>query len=61
MNDKFSRTGVNAGILNSRQVFKMPPDSATNDMKPIYGNMMRVITTDASNASGSDCRPVAIK
>ena len=35
MNDMFSSTGVNAGILNWRQVLRMPPASATKDMQAI--------------------------
>jgi hypothetical protein len=47
MNDRFSSTGVNAGILNWRQVFRMPPASATNDMQAMYGNIICVMMTDA--------------
>ncbi|MOA65477.1 hypothetical protein D3C78_1918740 [compost metagenome] len=61
MKDRFSKTGVNAGILNSRQVFRMPPLSATKAMKPMYGNITRVIQTDASNTSDLALRPVAIR
>ena len=35
MKEKFSKTGVRAGILNSRQVFNTPPANATKDMKPM--------------------------
>jgi hypothetical protein len=45
----FSSTGDAAGTANLRQVFRMPPASATSDMKPMYGNIQRVMTTAASN------------
>ncbi len=35
----------------------MPADSATSDMKPMYGNIHRVITTAASCASSGQPRP----
>ncbi len=61
MNARFSSTGVTAGMRNSRQVLRMPPASATNDMKPMYGNITRVISTEAWKASGLSVKPVAIR
>jgi hypothetical protein len=37
----------------------MPAASATIDMKPIYGNIQRVISTAASKLCGSCLRPLA--
>ena len=44
----FSSTGVMAGMAKRFQVFNTPADSATSDMKPMYGNIQRVISTAAS-------------
>ncbi len=33
--DRFSSTGEAAGTANRRQVLRMPPASATSDMKPM--------------------------
>ncbi|EWS53578.1 hypothetical protein X551_03636 [Methylibium sp. T29] len=35
MNDRFSSTGVAAGTAKRFQVFRIPADSATSDMKPM--------------------------
>ena len=51
----FSNTGVAAGTANRFQVLRMPAPSATIDMKPMYGNITRVITTALSKRS----RPLA--
>ena len=54
---RFSNTGDAAGTTNLRHVLRMPADSATSDMKPMYGNMKRVIVTEASNAHGDRPEP----
>ena len=43
-----SSTGEAAGTAKCFQVLRMPADSATIDMKPMYGNIQRVISTAAS-------------
>jgi hypothetical protein len=43
-----SSTGDAAGTANLRQVLRMPPASATSDMKPMYGNIQRVMITAES-------------
>src|SRR5690606_6811887 len=43
-----SYTGVTAGTANCFQVLSTPAHSATKDIKPIYGNIQRVINTAAS-------------
>ena len=53
---RFSSTGVAAGTAKRRQVLRTPADSATSDMKPMYGNIQRVMTTASSKRS----RPEAI-
>lgn len=45
MNDRFSSTGVKAGIPNCRHVLRMPEASATSDTSPMYGNITRVMNT----------------
>ena len=35
MNERLSKTGVNAGTRNSRQVLRMPPAKATSDINKI--------------------------
>jgi hypothetical protein len=50
MTARFSSTGVAAGTANLRQVFSTPADRATSDMKPMYGNMIRVMATAPSNS-----------
>ena len=47
---RFSNTGVTAGMANRFHVLSTPAASATSDMKPMYGNITRVITTAESNA-----------
>ncbi len=56
----FSSTGVAAGTAKRRHVLRTPDDSATSDMKPIYGNIQRVMNTAASKPRGSCFRPLAI-
>ena len=56
----FSSTGVAAGTAKRFQVFRMPADSATKDMKPMYGNIQRVMNTAASKPFGLCCRPLAM-
>ena len=53
---RFNSTGVTAGMAKRFQVLSTPAASDTSDMKPMYGNITRVITTAESNA----CRPEAI-
>ncbi len=52
----FSSTGVAAGTAKWRQVLRMPDDSETSEIIPMYGNIQRVITTAPSNSA----RPEAI-
>ncbi len=56
----FSNTGVDAGTAKRFQVFSTPADSATSDMKPMYGNIQRVMKTAASKPRGSCFNPLAI-
>jgi hypothetical protein len=44
---RFSNTGVKAGTANLRQVLRMPDASATSEIRPIYGNITRVMNTAA--------------
>ena len=44
----FSSTGEAAGTANRRHVLSTPPANATSDMKPMYGNIQRVMTIAAS-------------
>ena len=46
--DTLSSTGVAAGTAKRRQVLSTPDDSATSDMKAMYGNIQRVMTTAAA-------------
>jgi hypothetical protein len=57
---RFSSTGVAAGTAKRFQVFRMPAASATSDMKPMYGNIQRVMTTAASKPSGLCFSPLAM-
>jgi hypothetical protein len=56
---RFNRTGVAAGTAKRFQVFRMPAASATSDMKPMYGNIQRVMKTAASKLRGSCWKPLA--
>ena len=53
---RFSKTGVTAGTANRFHVLSTPAASATKDMKPMYGNITRVINT----AESKSCSPEAI-
>ena len=53
---RFRSTGVAAGTAKRRQVLRTPAESETSEMKPMYGNMIRVMTTASSKRS----RPEAI-
>src|SRR5436190_1778539 len=44
-------TGVAAGTAKRFQVLRTPADSETSEMKPMYGNMTRVMTTASSKRS----------
>jgi hypothetical protein len=59
MNETLSSTGVNAGTAKRLQVLRMPPASATSDMKRMYGKVMRVRLTVRANFSGSSVKPGA--
>jgi len=48
---RLSSTGVIAGTAKRFHELRMPADSATSDMQPMYGNISRVITTAESCAS----------
>src|SRR6185369_7365101 len=57
--DRFSSTGVEAGTAKRFQVLSTPAESATSDMKPMYGNIQRVISTAASKLCGCCWKPLA--
>src|SRR5881394_2910975 len=54
-----SSTGVAAGTAKRFHVLRMPADNATIDMKPMYGNIQRVMNTAASKLCGVFLKPLA--
>src|SRR5512133_1906858 len=57
---RFNKTGVAAGTAKRFQVLSTPAPRATSDMKAMYGNIQRVMTTAISKPRGSCCRPLAM-
>ena len=61
MNATLSSAGVIAGTEKRFQVFRMPAESDTSEMKTMYGKVMRSSCTVMANFSGSLAKPGAVR
>jgi hypothetical protein len=61
MKQTLSSAGVIAGTAKRFQVLRMPAESATSEMKRMYGKVMRSSSTVSANFSGSAAKPGAVR
>ena len=59
MIDRFSITGVNAGIAKRRNTFSTPPASETSDTNRMYGNTILIMSAVSSTFPGVRAKPPA--